>query len=96
MLTVNKIQSVVSKLGREYGINKAYLFGSYAKNQATDDSDVDLIIDKGDIHTFKDFFHFHKDLENELGTEVDILAESSIKPNFFNHIKDDRILIYGA
>ena len=96
MLTIDEIKTKVSQIGEKYGIKRAYLFGSYAKNKATSHSDVDIIIDKGDIHTFKDFFHLHKDLEKSLGTDVDLLTETSLKPSFFNKIKDDRILIYGA
>ena len=96
MLTVEKIQAIVSKIGKQYGIKRAYLFGSYAKNKATDNSDVDLIIDKGKVHTFKDFFRLHKDLEQELGTNVDLLTEISVEPNFLEKIKNDRILIYGT
>ena len=58
MLTINTIKAVVSKIGKKYGIKSAYLFGSYAKGTATENSDVDLVIDKGELHTYKDYFHF--------------------------------------
>lgn len=95
MLTIEKIQATVTKIGKKYGIKRAYLFGSYAKNQANENSDADLIIDNGDVGTFKDFFHFHEELKKELGTNVDLLTEASIKPSFFERIKNDRILVYG-
>ena len=95
MLTIPEIQAAVTKVGKKYGIKSAYLFGSYAKNTANEESDVDLIVDKGNIHTYRDFFHFCEELKNELGTDVDLLTDRSIDHRFFNIIKNDRILIYG-
>lgn len=95
MLTVSQIKKIVAKLGKKYGIKSAYLFGSYAKNTATEDSDVDLVIDKGDIHTFRGYFELHEELEKELGTKVDLLTDKSITPKFYNLIKNDRIPLYG-
>lgn len=96
MLTINKIQTVVSRVGKQYGIERAYLFGSYARDEATNDSDVDLVIHKGKLQTYNDFFHLHEDLERELGTSVDLLTEVSVRPKFLEIIKDDMILIYDA
>ena len=95
MLTIETIREVVTRIGKKYGIKSAYLFGSYAKGTASENSDVDIIVEKGDIHTFKDFFHFHEDLKKELGADVDLLTDKGISPRFFNRIKNDRILIYG-
>lgn len=96
MLTIERIKEVVTKLSKKYGVKRAYLFGSYAKGEATENSDVDLIIDKGEIHSFSDFFDFHEELQNELGTEVDLLTDKGIPEHFYNRIKDDRVLLYGA
>lgn len=95
MLTVDNIKTIVSKICKKYGVKNAYLFGSYAKNEATEHSDVDLLIDKGDVKTYRDFFHLCEDLEAELGTNVDLLTEKSISPRFFDIIKDERVLLYG-
>lgn len=42
MLTIEEIKAAVEKVGKKYGIKNAYLFGSYAKGEATEDSDVDI------------------------------------------------------
>lgn len=95
MLTIPQIKKAVARVGKKYGIKSAYLFGSYAKETATDQSDVDLIIEKGNVSTYKDFFHLCEDLEKELGTNVDLLTDKGVKPRFFEAIKNDRILLYG-
>lgn len=96
MLTVKEIKRVVTKVGKKYGIKSAYLFGSYAKNSANENSDVDLIIDRGAVRTYKDYIHLCDELENDLGVDVDLLSVDGIKPRFFERIKNDRILLYGA
>ncbi|MBQ7802335.1 nucleotidyltransferase domain-containing protein [Candidatus Saccharibacteria bacterium] len=97
MLTVERIKEVVSRVGEKYGIKSAYLFGSYAKGTATEDSDVDLIIDKGkSLHKYKEYFHFCDELETELGTDVDVTTRDGMLPGFFDLVKNDRISLYGA
>ncbi|MBR2830834.1 nucleotidyltransferase domain-containing protein [Candidatus Saccharibacteria bacterium] len=96
MLTVNKIQDVVTKLGKKYGLASAYLFGSYAKNNATEESDVDIIIERGEVKTYDKYYHLHKELEAELGKSVDLLATDGVRPMFYELIKNERIPLYGA
>ena len=96
MLTIPQIKTIVTRICKKYGVKNAYLFGSYAKGQADSQSDIDLIIDKGDIHTYRDYFHFHQELEDSLGTKVDLTSEEGMFPKFFNLIKNDRIMLYGA
>ena len=47
MLTIEQIKRAVTTVGKKYGIKNACLFGSYAKGNATEKSDVDLLIDLG-------------------------------------------------
>ncbi|MBQ6375328.1 nucleotidyltransferase domain-containing protein [Candidatus Saccharibacteria bacterium] len=96
MLTITDIQQAVAKVGKKYGIKNAYLFGSYAKGTANEDSDVDLIIDRGNIRGLIEFNGFRLDLSEELGTDVDILTKNSAGEKFYNLIKNDRILVYGG
>ena len=95
MLTIEDIRKAVTKIGKKYGIKNAYLFGSYAKGTATEKSDVDLIIDRGEIRGLIDFNGFRLDLSKELGTNVDVLTTISAGEKFFGFIKNDRILLYG-
>lgn len=96
MLTIEKIKEVVSKYGKKYGIKNAYLFGSYAKNSATESSDVDIIIEKGDVQTYDAYCDLKFAIEDELNASVDLLTTEGVKARFFDLIKDDRILLYGA
>lgn len=97
MLTIDEIKKAVAKVGKKYGIKSAYLFGSYAKGTANENSDVDMLIDDGgNIRGLIELSGFRLDLMDELGTDVDVLTANSVGEKFFNMIKDDRILMYGA
>ena len=96
MLTIQEIKEKVAKIGAKYGIKNAYLFGSYATGHANEESDVDLIIEKGALHTYDAYADMKLELTNELGTNVDLLTTDGVRPRFFELIKNDRILLYGA
>lgn len=97
MLTVDRIKTVVTKHGKEYGIKNAYLFGSYAKGTATDASDVDIIIDDGgNIETLLQLSGFKNALIDDLGTNVDVLTMDGVRPRFYDLIKNERVILYGA
>lgn len=49
MKQISEIRKFVSKRAEEYGAERVYLFGSYARGEATENSDIDLHIDKGRI-----------------------------------------------
>lgn len=96
MLTIDDIKTAVAKVGKKYGIKSAYLFGSYARGEANEKSDVDLIIEKGEMRGLE-VSGFRLDLIDELdGVEVDVLTDKGVRPKFFDFIKNDRMLVYGA
>ncbi len=45
--TLAKLKTILSPVFTSHGVRKAVLFGSYAKGQATEHSDVDLLVDSG-------------------------------------------------
>lgn len=47
--SVEEIRTIISELAAQYGAERIYLFGSYARSGANIDSDIDLQIDKGPI-----------------------------------------------
>lgn len=43
MLTIEEIRDKIAPVAIEYGLRQVYLFGSYARGEANEDSDVDLV-----------------------------------------------------
>ena len=92
---IPEIKSVVSRLGREYGAQRIWLFGSYARGDMTDSSDIDLRIDKGSIKGFQ-LAGLLLDLEDSLGRSVDLVPTTSLDQRFLDSIRDDEVLLYEA
>ena len=44
---IDELRALISPIAAQYGVGRIFLFGSYARGQATENSDVDLRIDKG-------------------------------------------------
>ena len=47
--SVDDLRIIVSDIAKQYGVKKVALFGSYSTGKQTSDSDIDLLIDKGEI-----------------------------------------------
>ena len=82
MLTKKKairlLQEKHSYLANEFGVSKIGLFGSYAKGQSGDSSDVDLIIEFERPIGFR-FIELVDYLENLLGQKVDVLTPAGVQ-----------------
>ena len=92
--SVSEIKNMINPIAKNYGVEKVYLFGSYAKNNATKDSDIDLYIDSGKISTLFALGGFYTDISETLGKRVDIVTSDAMSMNFRSRIKDEEILIY--
>jgi predicted nucleotidyltransferase len=87
MITVDRIKESVCTVADEYGIKKAELFGSYADGCATDDSDVDLLVefDTPSVSLFK-LSGLTLQLNELLGVNVDVI-HSPVTPGSLLIIK---------
>ena len=93
--TLSEIKTVVSRLAKQYGAERIYLFGSYARGDMTNSSDIDLRIDKGNIRGFQ-LAGLLLDLEDSLGVPVDLVPTTSLDPRFLDSIRKDEVLLYEA
>lgn len=88
------IQKIVNPIAQKHGVEKVSLFGSRARGDNRADSDYDFVISKGRITGAISFMLFVDDLEDALGTHVDVITDTSDDTEFLNGIKKDEIVIY--
>ena len=93
MLSIPTIKERITPICEKYPINRAYLFGSYARGDATEKSDVDIRID-GDIKNFFMLCGIYSDFEDALGMELDLLSKIPESEVFRENLKKDEVLIY--
>ncbi|MBP2629442.1 MAG: hypothetical protein H6Q70_70 [Firmicutes bacterium] len=98
MLTFEEIKEKVFSIARSHGVDEVYLFGSYARNEATEKSDIDMLIKPGKIKTLVHLISFLEDMEfSTLGKgKVDILTVDQLEDSSIlkGEIDKDKILLY--
>jgi len=76
---------------------KAYLFGSYSRNQADSNSDVDILVDLDySQHIGLGFVQMKFDLEQKLQKPVDLVSSQAITKRLLPYINRDKKLIYES
>ncbi len=82
-----------SLLREQFGVLRIGLFGSYARNQATNDSDIDLMVEFSEPK-FEYWAHLKTFIENELHSKTDIVRLGNhLSPSFINQIKNEVIYV---
>ena len=90
--TIKQLKTIIKPILNKYGITNINLFGSYARGDATSNSDVDIYCDKGNIRTLVDQGMLEEELEKALNKKVYILfTTSELNEYFKNKIMEDMI-----
>lgn len=92
--TLAEIRALAAPVAARYGLQAVYLFGSYARGEATPDSDIDIHIKKGEAQSAIALASFYCDLEDVLGKSLDILTDNMISQAFGDKIRDEEVLLY--
>lgn len=99
MNIVEQNLSSVSELCRQYNVKNMYLFGSALTGQFTSSSDVDLLVNFGNVnlyHYFDNYMELKDKLELLFQHSVDLIEEKTIKnPVLRRSIERNKKLIYG-
>ena len=96
-LTFEELCELVAPIAERRGVDKIYLFGSRARDDGDDDSDYDFYIIAEQIKSLMGLSGLMQDLEDALGSKVDIVAEDPyIKEDFLKEVLRDRRLVYEA
>lgn len=93
--TVSQLRDIIAPLAASYGAERITLFGSYARGDMTEASDIDLRIDKGQIRGLA-LAGLLVELEDALGLPVDLLTTASLDADFLSAIKEDEVILYEA
>ena len=78
-------------LSQNFGVRSIGLFGSYARNEATQKSDIDLVVDMPS--SFENFFDLKYYLEENFKVKVDLIKEKNLRAFIKNRIQNE--LLYA-
>jgi len=92
MKTIQDIKLTLNKhkphLFAEYPIKSMAIFGSFARNEQTIDSDVDIIVEFNDKIGIR-FIDLADELEKLIGFKVDLVSKKGIRDKYYQKIQSD-------
>lgn len=102
--TIDELRKRIVPITQKYKIPAVYLFGSYARNEATDKSDVDILIDRegSAIRGMFDMGVLYIELRESIGKEIDLVTIQTLRqkstknrtPWFVDNLEKDMVKLY--
>lgn len=94
-VTIEEIRNSVIPYGKEYNLSKIVLFGSYARHDETELSDIDLLIDVDQSNfTLFDLSGMRLELREKLGRKVDIVTLAGLNEKVKKNVMEDEVILY--
>ena len=91
---IESIKSKITDILKRNGVVKAGIFGSFARGEENENSDIDILIEvKREKFSLLDMASLKIDLEETLGRKIDLLTYSAINPHLKEYILKDEVPI---
>ena len=94
-MDIEKLKKQITPILEEYGVRRASLFGSSARGQDTEGSDIDILVEFKEQKSLFDMAGLKRDLEEKLGKKVDVLTHKAVHPYIKENVERDALEIYG-
>ena len=78
-------------LEERFGVTRLALFGSFARNQATDRSDLDVLVQFDSPATSRSYFGVQFYIEDLLGRPVDLVTDKALRPEIRPRVERDAV-----
>jgi len=92
MYTLDEIKSILTEakpeLQKKYPLSELGIFGSYARGDANESSDIDVLVDFNGVIGME-YFDLIDDISLLFNAKVDVVSKRGIKPNYFRFVNDD-------
>ncbi len=101
VLSLDAMRYLVLPVAKRNNLSSVYVFGSYARGEASGESDIDLMIDGGNIRTADQYFSVEQEFSKALGKNVDLVMAKAARENqtragkqFWKHFEKDKVMLY--
>lgn len=78
---------------KRYGVRRAAVFGSFARNRTRKSSDIDILVDIRKNISLLDFIGLKLEIEEALGKKVDLVEYNTIKPLIKERVIKEQLVI---
>ena len=89
----NAVEKIKPVLREKYAIDTLYLFGSYARGEQTDRSDIDLLVDFKTTPDLLTFIEIEEYLESRLHEDIDLIPRRKLHPQLRDQILREAIAL---
>ena len=95
ILSLADIKQVVKPLAEKYKISEVYIFGSYARNEATAESDIDFLVFGGKEFKLTSIFAFAEELRIAIQKEIDVFEINEVNKDssFYETIMKEKVKV---
>ena len=95
IFTITDIKALVKPIAEKYNVDEIYLFGSYARNEANQNSDLDFLVFGGRNFKLTMIFSLAEELRAILNKKVDVFEINEINQDseFYKTIMKERLRI---
>jgi hypothetical protein len=90
-LAITLIRDRLPELRRRFAVRRLAVFGSVARDEATERSDVDVLVDFDGPASFDGYFGLKEELEALLGTRVDLATRAMLKTRIKPQIEGEAV-----
>ena len=92
--SIEELKKIIGDIAAEYGVKKVALFGSYSTGNQTKDSDIDLLIDKGELKGLFMLNSFINALKESLNKDVDVMTYSTLEKSLIRDSVANEVILY--
>jgi predicted nucleotidyltransferase len=89
MAQVTPYDDKIISFMRQHGADKIGIFGSYARNEARADSDLDLMVWFKEQKSLLWMIRIERELSELLGIKIDLLTEQAVSPYLIDQIRQE-------
>jgi uncharacterized protein len=89
---LKRLREHKTELQQKFPLKSLALFGSYARNEQTDESDIDVLVEFSEPVGIE-FIDLIEELEKLFNHKIDLVSKKGIKPHYLPYIEDDAIYV---
>jgi predicted nucleotidyltransferase len=95
VLTIEMIKDVIAPIAAKYGVESIYVFGSYARGEATIDSDIDFLVFGGKGFKLSMVYALAEEIREAFGKDVDVfeINEINVGSDFYENVIKEKVLV---
>ena len=93
MKNLEMLKEKIRPILKRWSVERASIFGSYVRDEAKEDSDIDILVELDDNVSLFDFIGLKLEIEDAIGKKVDLVEFSTIKPAFKEKILEEQVAL---